>query len=258
MYKDLIKKALLESKQKRLEELEEQQIINDTLSEQIKGWKHAHADLNKIRRDKANKNRVRLVSVKADGSDSKMHDATTYHDSEEHAIAHHERVKKLNPNRKIRHALYVNGERRILGEEEEIVMAEARKLTPAQYAKLSAAERKAYKASISATVAKKKATTASNKAIGAKKADASRGVKPVAKAEAKPAKVKHTPAGKPEEDEEQSRNSRILKGDFPHGKYNPRPILSALRMIEKPKDRLKAMDDIWNSKEALHKLIGIK
>jgi hypothetical protein len=85
--------------------------FKEYLSEAIKGWKHAHNDLAKIRSASSDAQKsVTLVSLKKDGSESKMHDATKTFKSEEEARAHHENIKKLNPSRTIRHNLYVNGE----------------------------------------------------------------------------------------------------------------------------------------------------
>jgi hypothetical protein len=80
--------------------------FKDYLEEAIKGWKHAHGDIAKMRASAGKE--VRLVSVKKDGSESKMHDAEKRFKSEEEARAHHENIKKLNPNRSIAHNLYVN------------------------------------------------------------------------------------------------------------------------------------------------------
>jgi hypothetical protein len=49
-----------------------------------------------------------LVSVKKDGTESKMHDAKTYHASEADARKKHADIVKLNPSRNIRHNLYVD------------------------------------------------------------------------------------------------------------------------------------------------------
>jgi hypothetical protein len=86
------------------------------LDEQIKGWKHAASDLSKMRAAKG-KN-VKLVSLKKDGTESKMHDATKAFGSEEEAQRHHDRVTELNPKSKIRHNMYVDGKHvKTLGEE---------------------------------------------------------------------------------------------------------------------------------------------
>lgn len=78
------------------------------VSEAVKGWKHAGRDLMKSRQEKSDAAKeVRLVSLKKDGSESKMHDAEKRFNSEDEARQHHERVKKLNPNRAIAHNLYV-------------------------------------------------------------------------------------------------------------------------------------------------------
>lgn len=78
------------------------------LKEAVKGWKHAGRDLMKSRQEKSDAAKeVRLVSLKKDGTESKMHDAEKRFGSEDEARQHHERVKKLNPNRAITHNLYV-------------------------------------------------------------------------------------------------------------------------------------------------------
>ena len=79
------------------------------LQEAIKGWKHAGSDLMKHRATAyAAKQPAMLVSVKKDGTESKMHDAKTYHASEADARRKHADIVKLNPNRNIRHNLYVD------------------------------------------------------------------------------------------------------------------------------------------------------
>lgn len=87
----------------------------------IKGWKHAHSDIMKFRRQNANAaNSVELVSLKKDGNESKMHDAKKTFRSEDEAIRHHKNVRELNPTRNVRHNLYVNGEfKGMLGESVE-------------------------------------------------------------------------------------------------------------------------------------------
>lgn len=77
------------------------------VAEGIKGWKHAHSDMMKHRAESGKD--VHLVSLKKDGTESKMHDAKKSFKSEEEARAHHKRVKELNPNRTIAHNLYVGG-----------------------------------------------------------------------------------------------------------------------------------------------------
>lgn len=85
-------------------------IVEGQLNEQIKGWKHAHSDLAKERKAASNyKMSAVLHTLKKDGTESKMHDARQYFSSEQEARAQHERVKKLNPSRSIKHALYVDG-----------------------------------------------------------------------------------------------------------------------------------------------------
>ena len=89
------------------------------LDEQIKGWKNAGRDIAKWR--SAQGKDVKLVSLKKDGTESKMHDASKMFRSEDEAQEHHDRVTKLNPKSKIRHNLYVDGKHvKTLGEEVEL------------------------------------------------------------------------------------------------------------------------------------------
>lgn len=89
------------------------------LDEQIKGWKHAASDISKMRA--AQGKNVKLVSLKKDGTESKMNVATKMFRSEDEAQEHHDRVTKLNPKSKIRHNLYVDGKHvKTLGEEVEL------------------------------------------------------------------------------------------------------------------------------------------
>jgi hypothetical protein len=82
--------------------------FKDYMTEAIKGWKHAHSDIMKIRSTAADSQKqVRLVKLKKDGSESKMHDAEKRFKSENEARTHHENIKRLNPNRGIAHNLYV-------------------------------------------------------------------------------------------------------------------------------------------------------
>jgi hypothetical protein len=77
------------------------------LDENIKGWKNAASDISKMRA--AQGKTVKLVSLKKDGTESKMHDATKMFRSEDEAQEHHDRVTKLNPKSKIAHNMYVDG-----------------------------------------------------------------------------------------------------------------------------------------------------
>lgn len=72
----------------------------------IKGWKNAGSDLSKWRRDKANATKVKLVSLKKDGTESKMHDAVSHHDSVEEAVKQHKYWHSINPGRVIAHNMY--------------------------------------------------------------------------------------------------------------------------------------------------------
>lgn len=82
--------------------------FEEYLEEEIKGWKHAHSDIMRSRAE-VGKN-VTLHKLTKDGKESGMHDAKKSFRSEEEAIKHHENIKNLNPNKKISHNLYVNGE----------------------------------------------------------------------------------------------------------------------------------------------------
>ena len=77
------------------------------LDENIKGWKHAASDIQKMR--SAQGKDVKLVRLKKDGTENKMHDATKMFRSEGEAQEHHDRVVGLNPKTKIAHNLYVDG-----------------------------------------------------------------------------------------------------------------------------------------------------
>lgn len=94
-------------------------VIEHNLEEAIKGWKNAASDIRKFRSAASDaKKSAMLVSLKKDGNESGMHDAKSYHASEEEARKKHEYITKLNPNRKIRHNLYVDGKKvDTLGEE---------------------------------------------------------------------------------------------------------------------------------------------
>ncbi len=80
------------------------------MSEAIKGWKHAHSDLAKIRQQASDSQKqVHLHRLKKDGAESGMHDARKPFKSEDEARAHHENMKKLNPGKHMHHNLYVDG-----------------------------------------------------------------------------------------------------------------------------------------------------
>jgi hypothetical protein len=79
------------------------------LQEAIKGWKHAGRDITRMRADKAAAQHTsKLVKLNKDGTESKMHDATTTYPTEKEAKEYHDRIVKLNPTRNIRHNLYVD------------------------------------------------------------------------------------------------------------------------------------------------------
>lgn len=80
------------------------------IQEAIKGWKHAHSDLMKIRSSAASaEHSFKLVRLKKDGNESGMHDAAKSFKSEEEARKHHENLIKLNPGKNIAHNLYIDG-----------------------------------------------------------------------------------------------------------------------------------------------------
>lgn len=81
-------------------------VVNkEGVAEEIKGWKHAGRDLAQHRASLGKD--VHLVLLKKDGTESKMNDAKKSFRSEDEARQYHERIKKLNPTRNIRHNLYV-------------------------------------------------------------------------------------------------------------------------------------------------------
>ena len=90
---------------KTLEKMHESEVDED-----IKGWKHAGKDITKSRLQASNQAKsVRLHRVNSNGEESKMHDASSYFNDETEAREHHNRMVKLNPNKKIKHNLYVDG-----------------------------------------------------------------------------------------------------------------------------------------------------
>lgn len=79
------------------------------LQEAIKGWKHAASDIARMKKAKSDaKKPARLVTLKKDGAESKMHDAVSYFHSEQEARDRHASIVKLNPGRNIRHNLYID------------------------------------------------------------------------------------------------------------------------------------------------------
>ena len=77
------------------------------LEEAIKGWKHAHSDIMKSRANSSKS--VHLHLLKKDGKESGMNDARKSFSSEKEAEAHHKRVHELNPGKKYKHNMYVDG-----------------------------------------------------------------------------------------------------------------------------------------------------
>lgn len=76
------------------------------LREEIKGWKHAGRDIQKMR-ELQGKN-VYLRPLNKNGEESKMAASKKHFSSEKEAKEYHDRVKKLNPKRSIRHNMYVD------------------------------------------------------------------------------------------------------------------------------------------------------
>jgi len=77
-----------------------------SLREEIKGWKHAGRDIQKMRAEQGKD--VYLRPLNKNGEESKMNNSKKLFSSEAEAREHHERMKKLNPKSKIRHNLYVD------------------------------------------------------------------------------------------------------------------------------------------------------
>lgn len=76
---------------------------------------------------------------------------------------------------------------------------------------------------------------------------------------AKKAMPKVEPKEETIETDDNNRGARILKGQFPWGKVTPelaKTAIAKLKMIEKPHDRLKAMDHIWGNQKHFHTLIS--
>ncbi|HPM74251.1 MAG TPA: hypothetical protein PLA71_00850 [Saccharofermentans sp.] len=86
-----------------------------SMGEAIKGWKHAFSDLAKYRQDKKP---VMLISLKNDGTESKMHDAKKPMLNIDAAEETYKRVRDLNPSRKIDYNVYVDN--KLVGKASEI------------------------------------------------------------------------------------------------------------------------------------------
>ncbi len=81
------------------------------LNEEIKGWKHAGRDLNKMRSDRSKAAMsVKLVKLTAKGAESGMHDAAKHFDSEEDAQRHVDNMHNMNPGKKFNYNKYVDGQ----------------------------------------------------------------------------------------------------------------------------------------------------
>lgn len=84
---------------------------NESISEAIKGWKHAHTDIMKSRAAaSAASNSVKLHRLKADGkTESGMHGSSKSFGSEEAAHKHVALMKQNNPGKKMHWNKYVDG-----------------------------------------------------------------------------------------------------------------------------------------------------
>lgn len=77
-----------------------------SLNEEIRGWKNAGRDINRARRNAANQAApVIMVRLKKDGTESKLHDHTTYHTSVDAAKNRHENIKRSNPGKSFTHII---------------------------------------------------------------------------------------------------------------------------------------------------------
>lgn len=116
----------------------------EELEEHIKGWKNAHSDIAKFRKDQADSQKtVHLHRLNANGKESGMHDARKPFSTEDEAREHHKKMRELNPKSNIRHNLYVGGEHKgILGEEE---VNELSKQLITQYKKTAEADKEMQK-----------------------------------------------------------------------------------------------------------------
>lgn len=80
------------------------------VDEAIKGWKNAASDIAKTRTKAADDAKeVKLVALKKDGAESKMHDATKKFKDRAEALKHHNNMVKFNPGKTIAHNLYCDG-----------------------------------------------------------------------------------------------------------------------------------------------------
>lgn len=80
------------------------------VDEAIKGWKNAAGDIAKTRAKAADDAKeVKLVALKKDGAESKMHDATKKFKDRAEALKHHNNMVKFNPGKTIAHNLYCDG-----------------------------------------------------------------------------------------------------------------------------------------------------
>jgi hypothetical protein len=96
---------------KRVKENDNESSTEETMDEAIKGWKHAHSDIAKMRANSGKLDKpVRIVQLKKDGTESKMYDAVGYYSTEKEADEYMDRIRELNPGRNFTWNIYVNGE----------------------------------------------------------------------------------------------------------------------------------------------------
>jgi hypothetical protein len=75
--------------------------FKDFIKEDIKGWKNAASDIAKMRTKESNsKSSVRLHKLNLNGKESGMHDASTYHNTEEDAHKNIAYRRSINPGKK--------------------------------------------------------------------------------------------------------------------------------------------------------------
>jgi ribosomal protein L24 len=111
------------------------------MNEEIKGWKNAGADIAKFRSAASNAAKpAKLVKLKKDGTESKMHDATSHYGSEEEATKKHHYLRELNPKSNMKHNLYINGKLHKTLHEDVETISELSKATLGRYAKAAGTE----------------------------------------------------------------------------------------------------------------------
>lgn len=114
------------------------------LDEAIKGWKHAHTDIAKSRAAaSAAGKQVHLHVLTKAGKESGMNDARKSFDSVEAAQKYHDDLHKLNPGKKYKHNMYVDGKlEKVLGESVESGVTFSQFMTKLEEAKKCMNEKK--------------------------------------------------------------------------------------------------------------------